>query len=165
MLTSLLEHMPPQMHLILLTRTDPAVPLSRLRARGQLIDMKNFFLVPLDSERRWYCYHPLFADVPGKHLERRSSAEMAEPHRRAARWYEQSWHSSWNWAWKAYEATLRASTTASAEKARPGKRVRRGGAPDERSAPSAGPNPWGHSPIVKKEKEHAKRNRNPKNCR
>jgi LuxR family maltose regulon positive regulatory protein len=40
MLTSLLEHMPPQMHLILLTRTDPAVPLSRLRARGQLIDIR-----------------------------------------------------------------------------------------------------------------------------
>jgi len=41
MLASLLEHMPPQMHLILLSRTDPAVPLSRLRARGQLIDIRT----------------------------------------------------------------------------------------------------------------------------
>jgi len=40
MLASLLEHMPPQMHLILLSRTDPAVSLSRLRARGQLIDIR-----------------------------------------------------------------------------------------------------------------------------
>jgi LuxR family maltose regulon positive regulatory protein len=40
MLASLLDHMPPQMHLILLSRTDPAVPLSRLRARGQLIDIR-----------------------------------------------------------------------------------------------------------------------------
>jgi len=40
MLASLLEHMPPQMHLILLSRTDPAIPLSRLRARGQLIDIR-----------------------------------------------------------------------------------------------------------------------------
>ena len=40
MLASLLEHMPPQMHLVLLSRTDPAVPLSRLRARGQLIDIR-----------------------------------------------------------------------------------------------------------------------------
>ena len=40
MLASLLEHMPPQMHLILLSRTDPAVPLSRLRARGQMIDIR-----------------------------------------------------------------------------------------------------------------------------
>ena len=40
MLASLLDHMPPQMHLVLLSRTDPAVPLSRLRARGQLIDIR-----------------------------------------------------------------------------------------------------------------------------
>lgn len=222
MLTSLLDHMPPQMHLVLLTRTDPAVPLSRLRARGQLIDVraeqlrftpeeaesflngvmglhlstehvaameertegwiaglqlaamsmqgsddvsafvsaftgshsyimdylveevlrlqsedtrsflqqtsilsrmcgplcdavsgtvmvgagaeesgagqamlealeeKNFFLVSLDRERRWYRYHHLLADVLGKHLERRSSALVPELHRRASQWYEQN---------------------------------------------------------------------------
>jgi LuxR family transcriptional regulator, maltose regulon positive regulatory protein len=40
MLMYLLEHMPPQMHLALLTRTDPALPLSRLRVRGQLLDIR-----------------------------------------------------------------------------------------------------------------------------
>ena len=34
-LTFLIEHMPPQMHLIIATREDPNLPLARLRARGQ----------------------------------------------------------------------------------------------------------------------------------
>ena len=40
MLTFLLEHMPPALHLVLLSRTDPPLPLSRLRARNQLIDIR-----------------------------------------------------------------------------------------------------------------------------
>lgn len=40
MLASLLEHMPPQMHLLLLSRSDPPVPLSRLRARNQLVEIR-----------------------------------------------------------------------------------------------------------------------------
>ncbi|HSB00138.1 MAG TPA: hypothetical protein VLE49_05775, partial [Anaerolineales bacterium] len=40
MVTFLLEHRPPQMHLVLLTRTDPPFPLSRLRVRNQLIEIR-----------------------------------------------------------------------------------------------------------------------------
>ncbi len=36
----LLEHLPPQMHLALLSRTDPPLPLSRLRVRNQLMDIR-----------------------------------------------------------------------------------------------------------------------------
>jgi LuxR family maltose regulon positive regulatory protein len=36
----LLEHLPPQMHLAILTRTDPPLPLSRLRARNRLLDIR-----------------------------------------------------------------------------------------------------------------------------
>jgi LuxR family maltose regulon positive regulatory protein len=36
----LLEHMPPYLHLMLLTRTDPPLPLSRLRVRGQLTEIR-----------------------------------------------------------------------------------------------------------------------------
>ncbi|MCP4539713.1 MAG: hypothetical protein GY832_21455 [Chloroflexi bacterium] len=36
----LLDHLPPQMHLGLITRTDPTLPLSRLRARGQLTELR-----------------------------------------------------------------------------------------------------------------------------
>ena len=36
----LLEHLPPQMHLIITTREDPQLPLARLRARGQLTELR-----------------------------------------------------------------------------------------------------------------------------
>ena len=39
-LVFLLEHMPPQMHLIVATREDPQLPLARLRARGQLTELR-----------------------------------------------------------------------------------------------------------------------------
>ncbi len=39
-LTFLLEHLPPQMHLVMATREDPHLPLARLRARGQLTELR-----------------------------------------------------------------------------------------------------------------------------
>lgn len=39
-LTFLLEHLPPQMHLVIATREDPNLPLARLRARGQLNELR-----------------------------------------------------------------------------------------------------------------------------
>ncbi|OLB32759.1 MAG: LuxR family transcriptional regulator [Ktedonobacter sp. 13_2_20CM_53_11] len=39
-LTFLLEHLPPQMHLVIATREDPQLPLARLRARGQLTELR-----------------------------------------------------------------------------------------------------------------------------
>src|SRR5215467_13893909 len=39
-LTYLVEHLPPQMHLVIATREDPPLPLARLRARGQLTEMR-----------------------------------------------------------------------------------------------------------------------------
>ena len=36
----LVEHLPPQMHLVITTREDPPLPLSRLRARNQLIELR-----------------------------------------------------------------------------------------------------------------------------
>ncbi len=39
-LTSLVEHLPPQMHLIIATRADPPLPLARLRAQGQLTELR-----------------------------------------------------------------------------------------------------------------------------
>ena len=40
MLDYLLEHLPAGMHMVLLSRTDPPLPLSRLRARGQLLEIR-----------------------------------------------------------------------------------------------------------------------------
>ena len=39
-LAFLLEHLPPQMHLVIATREDPHLPLARLRARGQLTELR-----------------------------------------------------------------------------------------------------------------------------
>jgi len=39
-LTFLLEHLPPQMHLVIATREDPALPLARFRARDQMIELR-----------------------------------------------------------------------------------------------------------------------------
>jgi LuxR family maltose regulon positive regulatory protein len=39
-LTFLLEHLPPQMHLVITTREDPSLPLARFRARGQLTEIR-----------------------------------------------------------------------------------------------------------------------------
>ncbi len=39
-LTFLLEHLPPKMHLVIATREDPHLPLARLRARGQLTELR-----------------------------------------------------------------------------------------------------------------------------
>lgn len=36
----LIEHMPPQMHLVIASREDPPLPLARLRGRGQLTELR-----------------------------------------------------------------------------------------------------------------------------
>jgi LuxR family transcriptional regulator, maltose regulon positive regulatory protein len=40
-LTFLIEHLPPQMHLVIATREDPQLPLARLRVRGQLTELRT----------------------------------------------------------------------------------------------------------------------------
>jgi LuxR family transcriptional regulator, maltose regulon positive regulatory protein len=39
-MTFLLEHLPPQVHLVISTRADPTLPLARLRARGELVEIR-----------------------------------------------------------------------------------------------------------------------------
>ncbi|HZG67263.1 MAG TPA: hypothetical protein VEZ12_10995, partial [Herpetosiphonaceae bacterium] len=39
-LAFLLEHLPPQMHLLIATREDPQLPLARLRVRGQMTELR-----------------------------------------------------------------------------------------------------------------------------
>jgi LuxR family maltose regulon positive regulatory protein len=41
MLTYLIDHLPQKMHLVLASRSDPPLPLSRLRARNQLMEMRQ----------------------------------------------------------------------------------------------------------------------------
>ncbi|WP_395728026.1 tetratricopeptide repeat protein [Nakamurella sp.] len=39
-MTFLLDHLPPQIHLVISSRADPALPLARLRARGELVEVR-----------------------------------------------------------------------------------------------------------------------------
>ena len=40
-LTFLLDHLPPQVHLAIATRANPPLPRARLRARGQLTELRT----------------------------------------------------------------------------------------------------------------------------
>jgi LuxR family maltose regulon positive regulatory protein len=51
-LVFLLEHLPSQMHVVLISREDPPFPLSRLRARGQMTDIRQADLRFTQEETR-----------------------------------------------------------------------------------------------------------------
>jgi LuxR family maltose regulon positive regulatory protein len=53
------------------------------------MEQANLFLTPLDEERRWYRYHPLFAEALRHRLQRSQSDLVPALHQRASRWYEQ----------------------------------------------------------------------------
>jgi LuxR family maltose regulon positive regulatory protein len=53
----------------------------------EFLDASNLFVVPLDTQRHWYRFHPLFADFLRDRLVARHLDELPELHRRAASWY------------------------------------------------------------------------------
>ncbi len=65
---------------------DPSVPGQNTL---ESLERSNLFIVPLDSERRWYRYHHLFGDLLRKRLEQNLTAEgAARLHLQASQWYE-----------------------------------------------------------------------------
>jgi LuxR family maltose regulon positive regulatory protein len=70
---------------------EPATPG---RETLEHLERSNLFIVPMDSERRWYRYHHLFADLLRQRLPQ-SLPAPAEPrvnelHIRASQWYEEN---------------------------------------------------------------------------
>jgi LuxR family maltose regulon positive regulatory protein len=55
-------------------------------ARLADLDRRNLFVIALDGQRRWYRYHPLFAELLRARLENEEPAAAAELHGRAAVW-------------------------------------------------------------------------------
>jgi LuxR family maltose regulon positive regulatory protein len=53
----------------------------------EILERENLFLMPLDDSRAWFRYHPLFADFLHEELNRHHPDQVADLHRRAARWY------------------------------------------------------------------------------
>ncbi len=56
----------------------------------EYLDRTNLFIVPLDSERRWYRYHRLFADLLRQRRQQSAapSGDLDEDHLRASEWYD-----------------------------------------------------------------------------
>jgi LuxR family maltose regulon positive regulatory protein len=61
----------------------------------EYLEQNNLFVVPLDSERRWYRYHHLFADLLRQRLQQSfalttgdAESRVNELHIRASQWYE-----------------------------------------------------------------------------
>jgi len=57
------------------------------KALLQEIERSNMFMTPLDEQRTWFSYHPLFADFLRAQLDREYPGLAAILHRRAADWY------------------------------------------------------------------------------
>ncbi|MDY6875742.1 MAG: BTAD domain-containing putative transcriptional regulator [Chloroflexota bacterium] len=79
----LLEHLPANGHLYLLTRVDPPLPLPRLRVRGQLLEIRAAELRFTDEEMTTF-----LRQAPGPNL---SPAEVAELTTRAEGWIAPLW--------------------------------------------------------------------------
>jgi LuxR family maltose regulon positive regulatory protein len=79
-LTSLVEHLPPRVHLFLATRADPPLPLARLRARGQLIEVRASDLRFSAEEASAFLHTIMDVDLPPEQvaiLERRTEGWIA----------------------------------------------------------------------------------------
>src|SRR2546428_8295596 len=70
-LTYLVEHLPPQLHLILATRADPPLPLSLLRSRGEMLEVRTNQLRCTPEEVMAF-----FKEAMGMHLSKDLVAEV-----------------------------------------------------------------------------------------
>jgi LuxR family maltose regulon positive regulatory protein len=79
-LAFLLEHQPPQMHLVIASREDPPLPLSRLRARGQVTDIRQGDLQFTQEEAADFLRRTMALELPAADvgvLQRRTEGWIA----------------------------------------------------------------------------------------
>jgi LuxR family maltose regulon positive regulatory protein len=67
-LTFLVEHQPPQLHLVIATREDPSIPLARLRARGQLTELRAADLRFTPAEAAEFLNHTMGLDLSAENI-------------------------------------------------------------------------------------------------
>jgi len=51
------------------------------------LEQANLFIIPLDDQRQWYRYHPLFADLLRNRLASGDKSSIHQLHQRASKWY------------------------------------------------------------------------------
>lgn len=66
------------------------VPPSSGQVQLESLEHQNLFLTALDSERRWFRFHPLFRDVLNRRLETQAPDRVRCLHLRASAWYERA---------------------------------------------------------------------------
>ena len=57
------------------------------QAMLESLERANLFLVPLDAERQWYRYHPLWAEMLQTRLKREQPQQIPQLHHLASDWY------------------------------------------------------------------------------
>ena len=78
--TSILEQMSAPLCNAVLNRIDSQLILETL-------EKNNMFVIPLDTERTWYRYHHLFADLLKQRLHLREKTAINELHNKASEWF------------------------------------------------------------------------------
>ncbi len=78
-----------------IVRGDEALPpgapdASRAQELLVYLEHANLFINPLDDQRRWYRYHPLFADLLRQRLQQAYPDRVSALHLSASHWYEQA---------------------------------------------------------------------------
>jgi LuxR family maltose regulon positive regulatory protein len=68
-MTFLLDHLPPQLHLVITTREDPQLPLSRLRTRGQMTELRAADLRFTAAEAAAFLRQTMDLDLPAEDVE------------------------------------------------------------------------------------------------
>lgn len=67
----------------------PETSVSEAQMMLEDLERANLFIIPLDSQRKWYRYHHLFADMLKKQFLHTYPGLESELHRLAANWFEQ----------------------------------------------------------------------------
>jgi LuxR family maltose regulon positive regulatory protein len=78
--TSILEQMSAPLCNAVLKRNDSQLILETL-------EKNNMFVIPLDTERTWFRYHHLFAELLKQRLHLRGKAAIVELHNKASEWF------------------------------------------------------------------------------
>lgn len=69
------------------TTEQPWLDVHQAQTMLEVMEKANLFVVPLDSQRRWYRYHHLFAEALRYRLEQLHERRVQRLHQRASRWY------------------------------------------------------------------------------
>jgi LuxR family maltose regulon positive regulatory protein len=98
LMEEVLQQLPPQveeflLHTAILERFNAALceattGQKHTQAMLESLERANLFVVPLDTERQWYRYHHLFADVLRHRLQQTQPEGTAALHGRASAWLE-----------------------------------------------------------------------------